>query len=372
MTNHPSEAAGGRVELTRRAVLIGSLTALAPVAVPGVLSADTAASAATAAVPGPRQLPARLLPVPDTVSPGLQQVIGAPLPAGWDVIPPDKAAWLKLQAESAEGAGPVLAEICEKLGVTYTSDTIAGVHVYRITPNDIPEANKDRLLIHVHGGGYVLYPGEVGAGEGMMMAGYSKFPVISVDYRMAPDFPYPAALDDALAVWKAVLADHDPTKMAIFGTSAGGGLTMAMVLSAKAQGLALPAAIGLGSPWCDLTGDGDSVQANVQVDNALVSNTGWVGAAAPLYAGGAALTDPLISPIYGDLSGFPPAILTSGTRDLLLSDTVRAHRKLRQAGVEAFLQVFEGQSHAQFLTPFLPETEEAFGEITAFFERHLA
>ena len=87
---------------------------------------------------------------------------------------------------------------------------------------------------------------------------------------------------------------------------------------------------------------------------------------------GAICGDPLISPIYGNFDGFPPAILTSGTRDLFLSNSVRAHRKLRQAGVEAALQVFEGMSHAQYLHPFLPETEEAFAEITGFLKRHLA
>ena len=104
----------------------------------------------------------------------------------------------------------------------------------------------------------------------------------------------------------------------------------------------------------------------------LVSDTGWVGAAAKLYAGGRDLRDPLISPLYGDFSGFPPAILTSGTRDLLLSDTVRVHRTLRRAGVDAALQVYEGQSHAQYLDPFVPETEEAFSEIAKFLMRRLA
>jgi epsilon-lactone hydrolase len=96
-----------------------------------------------------------------------------------------------------------------------------------------------------------------------------------------------------------------------------------------------------------------------------------VGAAAALYAAGHDLGDPLLSPINGDFHGFPPAMLTTGTRDLFLSNTVRTHRKLRQAGVPAELQVFEGQSHAQFLTPFLPETEEAFGELARFFAHHL-
>ncbi len=218
----------------------------------------------------------------------------------------------------------------------------------------------------------MLYPGEVGAGEAMMMAGYGRFKTVSVDYRMSPDFPFPAALDDAMAVWNALIADHDPRRTAIFGTSAGGGLALAMIHKAKADGLPLPAAIGPWSPWSYLSGDGDSQQANAFVNNVLVSNTGWAGAAARLYAGTHDIRDPLISPVYGDFAGFPPTILTSGTRDLLLSDTVRVHRKLRQAGVAAALQVFEAQSHAQFLTPFVPETEEAFGEIARFFDGHLA
>ena len=158
----------------------------------------------------------------------------------------------------------------------------------------------------------------------------------------------------------------------VFGTSSGGGLTLAMVLQAKAEGLPLPAAIAPGTPWVDRSASGDSIQANAYVDNVLVANTGWAAAAAGLYAAGRHLRDPLISPIYGNFDGFPPAILTSGTRDLFLSNSVRAHPKLRQAGVEAALQVFEGVSRAQYLHPFLPETEEAFAEITGFLKRHLA
>ena len=155
------------------------------------------------------------------------------------------------------------------------------------------------------------------------------------------------------------------------GTSAGGGLTLATLLRARTEGLPLPAAIAPGSPWVDLQARGDTIHANAFVDNSLVSTIGWVGAAAKLYAGAADLANPLVSPIHGDFTGLPPAILTSGTRDLLLSDTIRTHRRLRRAGVDAALQVFEAQSHAQFLTPFAPETEEAFGEIARFFDARL-
>jgi acetyl esterase/lipase len=122
-----------------------------------------------------------------------------------------------------------------------------------------------------------------------------------------------------------------------------------------------------------MTKTGDTFFTNEKVDNILVSNDGWLGDAAKLYANGHDLKDPQLSPVYGDLSGFPPTILTSGTRDLFLSNTVRVHRKLRQAGVVADLHVFEGQSHAQYAgDPDAPETKEHFGELTAFFDKYLA
>jgi acetyl esterase/lipase len=349
-----------------RRLFLGSSVAAA--ALPTLARAEVQGSSATA----PRRLPARDLPVPTTVSEGLQAVIAAPYPPGWDSIPQDATAWKDLAAKSAEGAAPAVAAIREHFGLKVEKMTMAGVPVFVITPNEVDPANQHRLLVHVHGGGYVLFPGEAGAGEGMLMAGYGKFKVVSIDYRMAPDFPYPAALDDVMAVWRVLQASYDPRNMAIFGTSAGGALTLSAILRAKAQGLPLPAAIAPGSPCADLTWSGDTLMANAFVDNALVSRSGWATAAAALYAGEHDRRGPLLSPIFGDFAGFPPAILTSGTRDLLLSDTVRTHRKLRQARITAALQIFEGESHAQFLTPFIPETEDAFGEIAGFFDKHLA
>ncbi|HEX9434184.1 MAG TPA: alpha/beta hydrolase, partial [Burkholderiales bacterium] len=148
--------------------------------------------------------------------------------------------------------------------------------------------------------------------------------------------------------------------------------TLAMVLRAKREGLPLPAAIAPGTPMSDLTGAGDSFQTNAMVDNVLVAYGANCDKRAALYAAGRDLRDPLLSPVYGDMKGFPPTILTTGTRDLLLSNTVRVHRKLRQAGVEASLQVFEGQSHAYYYRDVTaPESKEAFTEIAQFFDRHL-
>lgn len=320
-----------------------------------------------------RQIPAREIPVPETASPQLQAFIAAPFSPTWNAHPKNADEWKAFVKTRADIALKSLPALRDKMQVTYEPGIIAGVKVFTVMPREISAANSNRLLLHVHGGGYVLSPGEAGLPEAVLMAGHNHIKVISVDYRMPPDFPYPAAMDDAMAVYKAILDSTDAKHIGIFGTSTGGGMTMAMVLRAKAEGLPIPAAIAPGTPWSDMTKTGDSYFTNDMVDNVLVSNEGWLGDAAKLYANGHDLKDPMLSPIYGDLRGFPPTILTTGTRDLFLSNTVRAHRKLREAGVVADLIVFEGMSHAQYLTAAdSPESAEHFAEVGAFFDRYLA
>ena len=323
-------------------------------------------TAAFALEAGIREAPAKALAVPTVgVSPQEQALIGAPLPPFWNMHPKDATEWKALIKTRADVIIKTLPGLREKFGVKSEQVKIAGVNCYILTPDNIPEQNRNRLLVHVHGGGYVFGPEESATREAILMAGFGKFKVISIDYRMPPDFPYPAAMDDAMAVWKEAVKTNDPKKMAIFGTSTGGGMTLAMVLSAKTEGLPLPAATAPGTPWSDMTKTGDTFFTNEMIDNILVSNDGWLGDAAKLYANGHDLKDPQLSPVYGDVSGFPPTILTSGTRDLFLSNTVRMHRKLRQAGAVADLHVFEGQSHAQYAgDPDAPETKEHFGELT--------
>jgi acetyl esterase/lipase len=322
---------------------------------------------------GPRTVPGRSIPLPDTVSPELRADIAAPyrLP-NWNANPKSAAEWRELVASLAARVAAAQPEIRKKLGVTIESAVIGGVKAFILTPKVVPAANRNRLLVHVHGGGYVYNPGEAGTQEATLMAAYGGLKVISFDYRMPPDYPYPAAMDDAMAVWKAVVKMQKPHNIAIFGTSTGGAMTLAMILRAKHEHLPLPAAIAPGSPWSDLTETGDTFKTNEWLDNILVSYHGYLSHAASLYANGHDLRDPQLSPIYGDFHGFPPAILTSGTRDLFLSLTVLTHRKMRQAGVEAALQVFEGMSHAQYqFDPYAPETKEVFTEIALFFGKHL-
>jgi len=373
-------------ELGREKTMSG-LARLMTLALPLALAATQAAFAqepnfsalessqnAANATPGPRALPARIVPVPQDVGPAAQALVAAPyrLPA-WNANPASAEEWRVLVKKLADAALPGLAKARAMLGVTMEPVLIGGVKGFIFTPKTIPDAHRNQLIINVHGGGYVYGPGESGTAEAMLMAAYGGYKVIEFDYRMPPDAPYPAAMDDAMAVWKAALSMQDPSRMAIVGTSTGGGMTLAMILRAKQEGLALPAAIAPGTPWADLTETGDSYKTNEWLDNVLVSYSGYLSHAAALYANGHDLKDPQLSPIYGDFHGFPPTILTTGTRDLFLSNTVRTHRKLREAGVVADLQVFEGFSHAQYLfDPAAPETKEAFEEITAFFDRYLA
>ncbi len=308
------------------------------------------------------------------MSAAAQALAAAPyrVPA-WNANPPDDAGWRAIVAKLADAAVPVLARAREQLGVTMEATAVGGVKAFVFTPRTMPDAHRNQLVFNIHGGGYVYGPGESGTAEAMLMSALGGYRVIAVDYRMPPDAPYPAAMDDTMAAWRAVVATTDPRRIGVVGTSTGGGMTLALVLRAKAEGLPLPAAIAPGTPWADLTEVGDSYRTNEWLDNVLVSYSGYLSHAAKLYAAGHDMRDPQLSPIYGDFAGFPPAILTSGTRDLFLSNTVRTHRKLRRAGVDAVLNVYEGLSHAQYLfNPAAPETEEVFKDIAAFFDKRLA
>jgi epsilon-lactone hydrolase len=338
----------------------------------GAIVVAAAAAFAQTATPGTREVPARSVPVPDTVSPQMQKIIAAPLTPTWNVIPNTADEWRAQVDAGAAATVATLPALREQLHVKVEPQVIDGVKTFMVTPESIPAQNRTRLLIHVHGGCYVSFPGESGTVEAILMAGLGGFKVISVDYRMPPDAPYPAALDDAMTVWRAAVKMAEPKNMAIFGTSAGGALTLSMVLRAKQENLPLPGAIASGTPMSDLTGRGDSFVTNAMLDNVLVAYGASCDKRAALYTSGHDLKDPLLSPVYGDMHGFPPTILTTGTRDLLLSNTVRVHRKLREAGVEAVLQVFEGQSHAQYLRDVnAPETKDAIGEIAHFFDKYL-
>jgi acetyl esterase/lipase len=319
-----------------------------------------------------REAPARPLPTPETVSPQMQKLIGAPLNTRWKLDPKTPEEWHAIVDRAAQATVASLARIKQDLGVKVEPATMAGVPVFIVTPATVPDANRGRVLLHLHGGIRVFNPGEAGTLEAVLMAAYAGYRVVSVDYRMPPDHPFPAALDDAFAVYRELLKTTEPRRVGVFGTSAGGSLVLTMLLKAKSERLPMPAVMALGTPTVDLTRTGDSLSTNAMVDNVLVTQDGFIRATGLLYANGRDLRDPLLSPIYGDVTGFPPAILTSGTRDLYLSNTVRMHRKLRDAGVEADLNVWEGQSHAQYLGDHTaPETLAYHRDVARFLDKHL-
>jgi epsilon-lactone hydrolase len=344
-----------------------------------VLAALALSLTAIAARPGwsqsnsARTIPQRTLPTPSTVSPEMQKAISPAWDGTTATQPNTRDQWKASIHEDDEREAKRVDPLLKKFQVTLEQQTIAGVPVYVVKPATVAPENRDRLLVHVHGGGYVAFGGKAATPEAIMMAYYGKIEVISVDYRMPPDFPFPVAVDDAVAVWKAVIQSHKPNRIGLFGTSAGGGLTLATVLRLKQLGVPLPGALMAGTPWTDLSQTGDSYFTNEYVDNVLGSWRGGLEADAKLYAGTHDLKEPLLSPVYGDVSGFPPTLLLSGTRDLFLSNTVRMHQKLLLSGVHADLLVFEGQSHAQYLiVPDAPESADAWREVSTFFHQNLA
>lgn len=322
---------------------------------------------------GPRRTPERFVPVPSEVSPELAALIAsAPRDGVWNADPSNAQAWREHIAKLAAFSLSGLAAAKQALGVSITKGTIGGVPVFICEPREIKPARADKTLLHFHGGGFVLNPGEAGTLEAVLMAAYSGYRVVSVDYRMPPDHPYPAALDDALAVYRGLMLTKPAESIAVFGTSSGANLSIALLQRAKKDGLPMAAAIAPLSPWIDLTEVGDTYRTLEGVDNVLVSYRGYASRTATLYAGALDLKDSRVSPYYGSFAGLPPAILTSGTRDLLLSATVLTYWKFRRENIEASLQIAEGLSHAQYLfAPQAPETRLLFAEIGRFFERHL-
>lgn len=316
-------------------------------------------------------VPAKDVPVPNTVSKEFQKVMARPVsPMG--TVPATAAEWKKAQAEADTAAARMITGAAVLLGVKITPKEVAGVKCYTITPKAIAPGKENQLLIHIHGGAFVFNSGLAATGEGCLLADACKMKVLSIDYRMPPDHPFPAAPDDIIAVWKAVLKDQDPKNVVMGGTSAGGGLIMTAMLRCKAEKLPMPAALFIGTPGAIIPKTGDSLWLNAEVDHVLGRYEGRIEAAFKLYANGNDVNDPMLSPLNGDMTGWPPAILISGTRDLLLSPTVLTHRKLRAAGVPAELHVFEGMAHADYLVAYgTPESKDALKEIALFFEKHL-
>lgn len=311
-------------------------------------------------------------PVPDFLSPQARAVLSQPIDLSrTDVSVPKTTEEWRARRENAETIfmRPLLERALEATRVRVEQQSLAGVTIRILTPPPPREPISETVLINLHGGGYTIGGGDVSAMEGLGLAA-AGYRVVSVDYRMPPEHPFPAAVDDGVAVYRALLEDYAPERIAIFGSSAGGGLTAAVIVAARDAGLPLPAAAVMHTPWSDLSKTGDTYYTLEGVDPILLSYDGSLAQSAALYAGDAGLDHPLVSPVYADFEpGFPPSLLSSGTRDLLLSCTVRLHRALREAGVPADLHVFDAMWHG---AGQMPDMRDLDREVRAFLEEHLS
>lgn len=318
----------------------------------------------------------RSIPVPSGASLDIQNnILETDIPdvKDWQkTIPANNDEWLTTidQMDAAELA--FIDDNCLKENISVVHDKINGIAVYHVSPDEIDPLLEDSLFVHVHGGGYVFGGGEACLTEALLIAKKTKIKVLSIDYRMPPSHPFPAGLDDVVEVYRHLLKERSASSIALGGSSAGGGLALASIMQFQQHGLELPKAVFAGTPWTDLSKNGDSYFINEGLDRSLVSYEGILAEMAKLYAGENDLKHPLISPIYGDFEGFPPVFLISGSRDLFLSCTIRAHCKLRSAGSIADLIVLEGLSHGDYvLLVDSPESALFHTELNAFLAKHL-
>jgi len=306
----------------------------------------------------------RVVPVPQTISPQAQLALGHPAP---DQGPPQSLEDRRKMTDAYTARARVAwTRICPN---TLVDDTIAGVPVHIVTPDGLPEANKDKVLLNLHGGGFNSDSGSYT--ESIPIASYARIKVVAVLYRLAPEHPFPAAVDDAVAVYKELLKTYKPNHIVIYGTSAGAILTAEVAAKLKQLGLPQPAALGIFSGMGDFAREGDS-----QAMYALRGLTGHLDLPQPgvhdsEYATTTDPKDPVLSPIFGDLHGLPPALFITSGRDLLLSGTVNLHRAYLNAGVDAHLVVFDALTHAFWYDPMLPEAQEANHMMADFFVKQL-
>ncbi len=305
----------------------------------------------------------RVVPVPKTVSPEAQKRLARPQS---DALVPETLADRRSKTDKWQAAAG--AEARKMYPVNISEQTIAGVPARVITPLEIPANRRDRLLINVHGGGFNSDSGSLT--ETVPLANLTKTKVIAVLYRLAPEHPFPAAIEDAIAVYKDALKTYQPQNIALYGTSAGAILTGEIAVRLRQLKLPLPGALGIFSGFGDFSKAGDS--------RAIFSLNGFSGPLSPpsanpdsSYFGSTDPKDPVLSPVYADLTGFPPTLLITSTRDLLLSGTTILHRAFLRAGVDAQLVVFEALPHAFWNDVHLPESQEANQIMAKFFDQHL-
>ncbi len=252
--------------------------------------------------------------------------------------------------------------------VAYESVTAGGVPAEWILP---PGAPDSEALLYLHGGGYAIGSVNTHRDLASRLAKAAQMRVLNLNYRLAPEHPFPAALDDALAAYQWLLTQGvKPGKIIIAGDSAGGGLTVATLVALRDRNIPLPAAAVCLSPWVDLGMSGQSMVTKASIDP-MVTPDG-VKMMAGLYLGKNPANTPLASPLYADLGGLPPLLIQVGTREVLLDDSVRLAERAKAAGVDVTIEPWEDMIHVwQFFASMLPEGAQAIERIGEFVHTHI-
>lgn len=311
------------------------------------------------------RVPARRIPPPSHLSDEAraQLALGTLSNPAWPEQG-DLPAWRELIATMDAMGGAGLAMMAEHVAAEVEEIDAGGTRVFVITPAGAPPSDKS-IYMDFHGGALLWGSGDSCRAMGKLTASIVGATVWAVDYRMAPDHPYPAPLDDCVAAYRTLLGQTGPENVILGGASAGGNFAAATILRARDEGLPLPAAAVLLTPELDLTECGDTFRTLLGIDTALTSS---LMPANLLHAGGHDLAHPYLSPLFGDFTkGFPPTFLQSGTRDLFLSNTVLMHRALRRADIDAELHVFDAATHVMFMSG--PEAADRSREVRRFVDR---
>jgi monoterpene epsilon-lactone hydrolase len=238
-----------------------------------------------------------------------------------------------------------------------------------VTPPTVAPEKSSRVLVNLHGGGFRVDSGSLS--ETIRIAKLTGTKVISVLYRLSPENQFPAAVDDVVAVYRELLKTYKAGNIGMYGTSAGAALTAEVAAELRKLGLPLPAVLGIFAGGGDLSQVGDSealFDLNGLSEHMDPPKPGQIDRK---YIGSTDPKDPVLSPLYADLKGFPPTLFVTSTRDLALRQTALLHRALLRAGVDAQLIVFEALWHAFWNDPDLPESKEAVQLMAAFFDTHL-
>lgn len=291
-------------------------------------------------------------------------------PAGKHSGPPDIRA---MREEDERKNAPYVERGKVLYPVNIEEKVLGGVRIQVITPKaGIAPENRDRVLINLHGGGFVWGEGNGARTESIPIAGLGRIKVVTVAYRMGPEFTFPAASEDVASVYRELLKDHRAENIGIYGCSAGGILTAESVAWFQKEKLPMPGAIGTFCGSIAALG-GDSSHVTPLLMGELPSSDADSDSVRGPYFKGASSSDPLVLPIRSQevLSHFPPTLLIAGSRDFTVSSLFKAQSALTNAGVDAELHVWDGMWHAFFFDPDLPESKEVYRVVVDFFNRHL-